>query len=179
MAPCTITGSVRDIAGHIPTGSTIVFSSATLTGLEGIALIPSSKAAIVDTDGMISISLYPGVYECRIPTGNGVRAWVPIMLVVPNKDEVTFADLLDQMPPLTPPLVVQARAYRDETAGLYQQTADMLDQGLRGPSAYEVAVVAGFSGTEAEWLASLVGPRSVAISALVPGHCCGKNRRAA
>lgn len=30
--------------------------------------------------------------------------------------------------------------------------------GPDGPSAYEVAVSQGFAGTEAEWLASLVGP---------------------
>lgn len=30
--------------------------------------------------------------------------------------------------------------------------------GPGGPSAYEVAVAQGFSGTEAEWLQTLVGP---------------------
>ncbi|RAN30623.1 hypothetical protein [Hyphomonas pacifica] len=30
--------------------------------------------------------------------------------------------------------------------------------GPAGPSAYEIAVSLGFSGTEAEWLASLQGP---------------------
>tara|TARA_R110000787_G_scaffold3148_4_gene12618 strand:- start:14265 stop:14510 length:246 start_codon:yes stop_codon:yes gene_type:complete len=30
--------------------------------------------------------------------------------------------------------------------------------GPEGPSAYEVAVSQGFTGTEAEWLATLVGP---------------------
>ena len=30
--------------------------------------------------------------------------------------------------------------------------------GPDGPSAYEVAVAQGFTGTEAEWLATLVGP---------------------
>lgn len=34
-----------------------------------------------------------------------------------------------------------------------------IPQAIQGKSAYEVAVLNGFKGTEAEWLASLVGPK--------------------
>jgi len=39
-----------------------------------------------------------------------------------------------------------------------QQILDDTREVGRGPSAYEVAVAAGFAGTEEEWLATLVGP---------------------
>ncbi|RIH58556.1 hypothetical protein D3C59_34240 [Streptomyces sp. SHP22-7] len=36
--------------------------------------------------------------------------------------------------------------------------------GAEGDSAYEVAVTNGFTGTETEWLASLVGPQGSRVS---------------
>ena len=49
----------------------------------------------------------------------------------------------------------------DDSFYIYDGTAfveNVGEPGAEGPSAYEVAVLEGFVGTEAEWLASLVGP---------------------
>lgn len=45
------------------------------------------------------------------------------------------------------------------TASVYDGTLSLHFTGLKGESAYEVAVENGFEGTEEEWLASLVGPQ--------------------
>lgn len=41
---------------------------------------------------------------------------------------------------------------------LFRQITVAGPMGPGGPSAYQVAVAQGFTGTEAEWLQSLVGP---------------------
>lgn len=56
---------------------------------------------------------------------------IVVPLTVPDADTAVLADLLAQTPALTPALVAQAAAYRDETAELYEQTQAMLEQGLR------------------------------------------------
>lgn len=74
-------------------------------------------------------------------------------------DEVDLAKL-QELDPDTPDYVAvpgpQGPAGQAGTAGADGQDGA---PGAAGPSAYQVAVIEGFAGTEAEWLASLVGPQ--------------------
>lgn len=166
MAICTIIGTVRSISGANLSGATLKFERATLTGQDGSVVTRSAVRVTADAQGRVSVDLYSGTYRLTvIPAGQGELSGQRgiTTITVPDTASADLSDLMEQTPALTPTAVTEVRALRDEVRALYDAwVAAGGADGADGASAYEVAVAAGFVGTEAEWLASLVGPRGEA-----------------
>ncbi|ORV02488.1 hypothetical protein AWB94_00685 [Mycolicibacterium canariasense] len=100
------------------------------------------------TAGLFRAVIDPGVVVLENPDG---KRWT---VTVPETD-IDLWDLIALaagLPPETPQGAIQNVVWE------YLETHP-IEAGPEGDSAYEVAVANGFVGTEAEWLASLVGPQ--------------------
>ena len=119
---------------------------------------------LIDDQGNPGVWLVTGVY--------GVSYTHPAVAIRAHDIEVTDAhtegaplDLVTAMPPGGP--VLTASQYAELSARIDALGSGTGGTGTQGPpgedgadgaSAYEVAVAAGFVGSESDWLASLVGP---------------------
>lgn len=163
---CRLTGSLRAIDRSIPEGAVVKFRRRGVFGQSGVVVLPDAIEVIVGSDGAIGVDLYPGVYEAEIHYA--ARSGTPFRVGVPERETADLAECINQIPTITPDLVGQTTAYRNEVRELYDAwvaggggsgEGTQGPQGEDGASAYEIAVESGFVGTEAEWLASLVGPQ--------------------
>lgn len=165
MALCNITGSVSSIDGSIAEGVSLIFERLSLTGQDSTTVIPSTTTAIVDGSGNISVSLYSGsyrIFSSVSATSSTPERTILTALTIPDQSSAILSEIIEQNPTITPTLVAQTLTYRNETEALYEATQQAIADDVRGASAYEVATDNGFVGTEAEWLASLVGPQGEA-----------------
>ncbi|MFC5737473.1 hypothetical protein [Sinirhodobacter huangdaonensis] len=115
--PCIVSGPVRAINGAILPGTTVVVERRGVYGQDGAMVLPARQGAIVGADGTLSVELYPGPYIGLVRLGR--ELW-EFRLSVPEAARAALADCLDQMPVLTPLLVVQTREAAAAATGAAQ-----------------------------------------------------------
>lgn len=124
-------------------------------GTTRVVLVPES-AGVVDYGDLVEID--PATLE---PVAEPEAAWYVALAAVQAALEEVQAG---QVPPEQIEAAVVAYLTENPVEGVTQQqledaiAAVELLPGADGASAYDVAVAAGFVGTQAQWLASLVGP---------------------
>jgi hypothetical protein len=116
---------------------------------------PRNSVAVTAEDGTFSVELeadLPVPWQCDLPNGDRFS------FVLPAGPPVSIEELraVGGVPPvLTNPVQTALdagfAAFSDELQEIAATTV--------GASAYEIAVLDGFVGTEAEWLDSLIGPQ--------------------
>jgi len=141
-----VRGTFLDLHGN-PCRGSVVFSSDQVVIVDGLVVVPRLIIGTLDETGAVSVMLPSTTDPDTAPTG-----WVytviehtrpagrpPYRLAVPHDAGEINLDTAPIAPPVDP---VDPTPY----------------VGPRGWSAYQIAVDEGYTGTEAEWLASLVGP---------------------
>lgn len=141
-----VRGTFLDLHGS-PCRGSVVFSSDQVVIVDGLVVVPRLITGTLDETGTVSVMLPSTTDPDTAPTG-----WVytviehirpagrpPFKLAVPHDAGEINLDTAPIAPPVDP---VDPTPY----------------VGPRGRSAYQIAVDEGYIGSEAEWLASLVGP---------------------
>ena len=108
-----ITGIVRDTEGSPIPNTTLKLERKTGVGAQdGATIVPLRVDVPTDTDGSISVELYPGEYEGRVSNVSGLLIF---KVGVPESiDPVELQDLIDQVPEITPMWVSEAREAKDD-----------------------------------------------------------------
>ncbi|MFF0630394.1 collagen-like protein [Streptomyces sp. NPDC004296] len=150
----TVTGRYLSPDGRPLSGTVTFRAPAQLTFPAADVILGGPVVAQLDAQGQISATLPATDAPGMIPDGwsytvtealSGVPAGRSYQVVLPAA--VPFVDLADVAP-------------TDPSKPNYVPVPGPPgERGPAGASAYEVAVADGFSGTPADWLASLVGPR--------------------
>ncbi|WP_275463382.1 collagen-like protein [Streptomyces noursei] len=150
----TVTGRYLSPDGRPLAGSVTFRAPAQLTFPAADVILGGPVVAQLDAQGQISATLPATDAPDMIPDGwsytvtealSGVPAGRSYQVVLPAA--VPLVDLADVAP-------------TDPSKPNYVPVPGPPgERGPAGASAYEVAVATGFSGTPADWLASLVGPR--------------------
>lgn len=174
MSICSVTGTLRSVSGEALSGATARFDRRGLSGQDGAVVSTGVVRVTADAAGQISVDLYTGIYRLTvIPGGQGETSGQRgvTTVTVPDTASADLSELMDQTPALTPSAVTEVRVLHDEVQALYDAwVAAGGAAAADGASAYEVAVAAGFVGSEADWLASLVGPQGGAGADGADGH---------
>ncbi|WP_349318980.1 collagen-like triple helix repeat-containing protein [Mycolicibacterium canariasense] len=142
-----VTGVVVDSTGKKDSRDWRVWSPTYAQSATG-EVVSTRVRTINVTAGLFRAVIDPGVVVLENPDG---KRWT---VTVPETD-IDLWDLIALaagLPPETPQGAIQNVVWE------YLETHP-IEAGPEGDSAYEVAVANGFVGTEAEWLASLVGPQ--------------------
>ena len=154
-----------------------------------IAIQPIT-ATVRESDGRLTYNgkagvwLVVGDYKVRWALKGAKITDATIRVTADHTPEnpLVLARQIEITPSPTVRLVVNEELYRrteglvEEVQGIVSDLSGTIESEIvritsegdyRGPSAYQVAVEEGFEGTEAEWLATLVGPEGAAST--VPG----------
>lgn len=149
-----ITGQFLGLDGT-PIVGRLIFESKHVVVIDGIQVVPRRISFTLDDDGRLpSSAAVPSTNDPDVyPTGwtySLIEEWKggrrPFQVVIPY--EALSVNIPDLMP-----------------AVRIENLADV--RGPRGYSAYEIAVAGGYSGTEEEWLSTLVGPAGSPIAPVV------------
>lgn len=140
LPTCTVTCTFVDALGAPLAGARVTAELSVPEVYESV-VVPSVVSGLTDANGVCTLALFPNAlgqassrYTVRL---SSTRANVLCYAVVPDQPTALLEAILVDRDVDTPPQLLQ---------------------GPPGESAYQVAVAGGFSGTEAEWLASLQGP---------------------
>lgn len=150
-----------------PAQGKILFIGPPLVTVPGLDLVLDGyrEAAVFDSSGVASIELVPGdldtmsphgwTYEVRSAFMDGSRQWTRYVRITADMvgTEVRFADVLVPDPDPGTYVVVTGPRGLPGAAGTDGQ------DGAPGASAYQVWLGLGHSGTEADFIASLKGPK--------------------
>ena len=109
---CIVTGSLRDLRGRPIADGRISFERDGVRGQDGSVVVPKLVEVTADAYGVFSVGLYPGLYAATIR--DGVRGSERFAVGVPDAPTADLADLVAQMPELTPTVLAQVLAARDE-----------------------------------------------------------------
>ncbi|WP_440571943.1 hypothetical protein [Streptomyces sp. KR2] len=140
----TVTGRYLTPDGR-PLSGAVVWRAPLLTFADHDVILGGPVTAQLDSTGAFTVTLPATDADGMIPTGWAYAVAEQIAGVATNR---TYAILL---PAENPRVDIADLAPTDPSTPTYVA--------VRGDSAYEVAVEAGFEGTVEQWLASLVGPR--------------------
>lgn len=138
----TITGSIHDLDGDATAGARVTVSSRLSWGADEHGLTVGPASIPTDESGAIPTGW-------TIHADEGTPLWLQVQGLSVYASFVAPAD----------ETVLTLRGIFEENVPRPVPASSPLVKGDRGASAYEVAVAAGFVGSEAEWLASLEGPR--------------------
>ena len=145
-----ITGIVRDTEGSPIPNTTLKLERKTGVGAQdGATIVPLRVDVPTDTDGSISVELYPGEYEGRVSNGRGLLIF---KVGVPESiDPVELQDLIDQVPEITPMWVSEAREAKDDAqAAAGEAEASATSASDSATAASESATLADQRATDAE-----------------------------
>lgn len=138
-------------------GSLIFRAPAQLTFPAADVILGGPVVATLDAQGQISVTLPATDAPGMDPSGWSYTVTEQLVGIAAGR---TYQLLLPRAQPLVDLADV---APTDPSRPNYVAVVGPKgDQGDRGQSAYEVALAEGFSGTPADWLSSLVGPRGPA-----------------
>lgn len=112
MPECMVTGTLRDAKGNLLPSTKIVFEREGVVGQDGAVLIPRLIEVTSDSNGLITVELFPGVYR---GVTIGIRKPETFTVGVPEAASANLADLIDQFPPITPSVLALVQEARDET----------------------------------------------------------------
>src|SRR3546814_69711 len=165
----TLSGTYKNPDGSACSGEVNFRLAAPILDRGGDVIVASSvERVLLDVNGAFSVVLYATEGIDLDPTGN---AYVVEELIdgAPRRTyEVaipaspTTADLADYVPTTSRPTYELVGPQGPQgIQGIEGPQGIQGIQGEEGLSAYEVAVVNGFAGTEGEWLASLEGPQGI------------------
>lgn len=164
QVPVTGTYPYRDATGSYPTGpnACVVFVSLSRDIIAESQVTLPAKLIAKLVDGSVVDGFTLPTVEDAVRGIAGVYYRVT-ELFPGGRDPF---DIFVAADPLVCPLIDMATvapvvpvAELEDTRGPKGDTGDTGPAGADGDSAYEIAVAGGFVGTEAEWLASLVGPQ--------------------
>lgn len=111
---CLVTGTLRNLSGEVLPMATVRFERQSVFGQGGSVVVPAAVEATSDDSGVISIALLPGTYRTTV-LFLGRREHFAVG--VPAAAEADFADLIRQMPDLTPSVLEECRSARAASAG--------------------------------------------------------------
>ncbi len=138
---CLVTGTLRNLSGEALPATTVRFERQGVVGQDGDVVVPLTVSATSDAAGEISVILYPGTYAASIENA-GARGRFAVG--VPDAAEADFADLIRQMPDLTPSVLAECKASRTAAADSARDAEDSAEA-----AAGAAAAAGGFAGAAA------------------------------
>jgi len=146
MTVCTVTGTLRNAQGIALVSSKVVFERSGVFGQSGAVVMPTRVEAVSDEQGEIEVNLYPGTYSA---SAIGLSGPTKFAVGVPEELTADLADIIDQIPAITPSLVTQAVAARDAAEGFSDAAGGSValaaaEAASAAVSAEEAAASAGF-----------------------------------
>lgn len=167
MTLCHITGSVKKFTGESAGNVSLWFNRENIYADSTNVVIPEEITTVTDSNGNIDVSLYSGKYTVTSyikVKGIPLPKKIVSTIYVPEEESTSFANCFINESDATISIlnqvqlaVAEVNSVKDEINDLVSSIEDTTSE--NGLSAYEIAVAGGFVGTEAEWLASLVGPQ--------------------
>ncbi len=160
-----IFGIYRNSKGDPVPDKEIEFTALKTIGAEGI-IVPKDTVLAITSDGSNDIPV--GEFECELYTIDGY--YLDYRCVLPNQDRDTYkfslepgADILFDVLINLATVPENSSPSLEFSALLYSAitSAVAAENGLRGLSAYQVAVLQGFAGSQVAWLASLKGEQGI------------------
>jgi len=105
---CVVSGILRDLTTAILPNIEVTFSrSNRVYGQESSTVIPDRATTTTDGTGLLSITLFPGVYTAQAYTNDGAYQF---RVGVPDDATADLDDIIDQLPELTPSVLTEVTA---------------------------------------------------------------------